>query len=1043
MNRLENLDDGITNADPNLVLVTSDSNGVAGNGYSQASFLTDTFFVFTSNATNLVSGDGNGDDDIFVKDLTTGTTLRVSLTSTNGEANGNSSFAGVTTNGQGLLFTSNATNLFAGGSGNGGFSESLFYKNLQTGAVQQVDSSSAGVHGNGMYSFGQFMPNQAEVLVTSDSSNLVSGDTNNSVDVFIKNLGTGDMTLVSSNSSGVIGNGISYASGSSSDGNIVYMLSSASNLVSGDSNGGIDTFTKNLTTGAVTRLTTTAAGAQINGNSYSVLITGDAQKMLFISDGGNVVAGDTNKGVDIFLKNLGTGAVTAVSSSSAGVVGNLASNIVTGTQDAGKVVFDTAATNLVTGDSNGTDDLYLKDTSTGALTRIFAAAPYRAGDSYTYTAQFAANDTKLVLEVDYTNTQDQQYAIAHGGVVLTTTSIYVIDLASLVSTLLTSGATGTFYDNGIATATFTDGYRFDAVSPDGQHLLLDSAQSYIDFTDPNPTLPATNAYLTTLTDTALAKTVGDAKANTLVADDHNSFMFGFAGGDTISGANGDDYIDGGTGKDYMRGYAGNDTYVVDDAGDVVKEYAGQGTDTVKSSIGYILTANVENLTLTGTANINGTGNELVNVLIGNAGNNILNGAAGADTMTGGLGDDTYIVDNAHDVVTEDAGAGTDTVISSLNYALGANIENLTLTGTATNGLGNGLNNVITGTSGNNALAGGDGNDTLNGGGGADVMKGGTGDDTYITDGGDTITEYTNQGTDTVKSSVTYTLGANIENLTLTGTSNINGTGNAFANILTGNAGNNILDGGAGADTMTGGMGNDTYVVDNAADVIVEAVGGGIDTVKTALSYSLSGTQLENITLTGSGTANASGNSFNNVLTGNGGNNVLNGSSGADTMVGHAGNDTYYVDNVGDVVTEALNEGTDLVNALISYSLTINVENLTLIGTTAINGTGNSLANVLIGNSAANILDGGTGNDTLKGGTGADTFLFGASSGVDTITDFSAAQNDHINVNAYTHGTAHTAYITQAGGDVHITLGGGNVITVTAATVADVSAHMVW
>ena len=248
------------------------------------------------------------------------------------------------------------------------------------------------------------------------------------------------------------------------------------------------------------------------------------------------------------------------------------------------------------------------------------------------------------------------------------------------------------------------------------------------------------------------------------------------------------------------------------------------------------------------------------------------------------------------------------------------------------------NDVINGDNGDDAIFGDIGNDTLNGGNGLDTMKGGFGDDNYFIDNtGDVVTEKLNEGTDKVNSSITYKLSANVENLTLTGTSAINGTGNNLNNTLVGNSAANQLNGDVGNDTLDGKSGND----------------------------------------------------------------ALRGWSGIDTMIGGVGNDSYYVENTGDVVTEKLNEGTDMVNSSVTYTLSANVENLTLAGASAINGTGNGLNNILVGNSAANQLNGGVGNDILDGGTGAnsltggignDIFRFTTKDNVNLITDYSVVSD---------------------------------------------------
>ena len=342
----------------------------------------------------------------------------------------------------------------------------------------------------------------------------------------------------------------------------------------------------------------------------------------------------------------------------------------------------------------------------------------------------------------------------------------------------------------------------------------------------------------TLSDFIEQLTLTSSDAEHLVGNDQNNEIRGNSGNDTL---------DGKGGADTLIGSAGDDTYFVDDVGDVIEE-SGSSIDTVVvEGFSYTLGNNLENLRLS-TGATNGTGNAANNLIKGNTADNTLDGGAGADTLVGNGGNDTYIVDNSSDVISERESGGTDTVLTSLNsFDLTQNsflvttpidIEVLTFTDSGNNtGVGNDSNNIITGNTGNDSLSGGAGgdvlkglagNDTLDGGSGNDRLEGGLGDDVYRIDASsDVVVEAEGEGEDTVNASVSYTLSDHVEVLTLTGSLDINATGNALANRIEANTGSNTLQGLAGDDvfidvglddTVDGGEGQDAIRLEGSAQL---------------------------------------------------------------------------------------------------------------------------------------------------------------------------------------------------------------------------------
>ena len=415
---------------------------------------------------------------------------------------------------------------------------------------------------------------------------------------------------------------------------------------------------------------------------------------------------------------------------------------------------------------------------------------------------------------------------------------------------------------------------------------------------------------------SIENALGGSGNDTLIGNGFANFIMGGAGNDTLIGGGGNDTLLGGDGNDRILGsYGDTGSYFID---------GGDGND-------YIDIWTSTNNTVNGGAGediLSGSFN--VDTLIGGDGDDSIRGFGGADTFVVDAGRDTISdLGNGADVLTVAAGATANATVTAAWTATAAT-SNSGVANISTNGMAVNLAAVTSGSAGYSitntgsatTLTGSAFADTLKGGSGIDILVGGFGNDTYVVDStADLITELLSGGTDTVISSVTQTvLAANVENLTLTGTAAINGTGNTLANTLVGNAGNNTLNGGEGADRMLGGAGNDLYVVDNTSDRVYETTttssgvdAGGIDTVQSSVSLTL-GQFVENLTLTGTAAIKGTGNSLNNTLVGNAGNNTLNGGEGADTLMGGLGTDIL----IGGAGADRLYGGLDTVEDIFKF-----------------------------------------------------------------------------------------------------------------------------
>jgi Tol biopolymer transport system component len=376
--------------------VSVDSSGVEGNSVSGwPSISADGRYVaFRSAADNLVPGDTNSLDDVFVHDRQTGVTERVSVDSSGVEGNGRSSIPSISADGRYVAFASYADNFVPGDTN---VALDVFVHDRQTGVTERVSVNSSGVEGSSHSGNSRAISADGRyVTFDSGAKNLVPGDTNGEKDIFVRDRQTGVTERVSVNSSGGQADNDCYGASISSDGRYVAFYSASKNLVAGDTNRYSDIFVHDRQTGATTRVSVDSTGAEAHGSSTGQSISADGRYVAFRSSADNLVAGDVGGWLDIFVHDRQTGVTERVSVSSSGIEGNRESGVARISGTGRWVTFVSAADNLVPGDTNGWHDTFVHDRQTGVTERVSVNSLGRAANHYSEYGLAISEDGRYV-----------------------------------------------------------------------------------------------------------------------------------------------------------------------------------------------------------------------------------------------------------------------------------------------------------------------------------------------------------------------------------------------------------------------------------------------------------------------------------------------------------------------------------------------------------------------------------------------------------------------------------------------------------------------
>jgi len=1047
----------------NLTLIGSGN--IVATGNSLANVLTantgnDTLVAGSGLAT-LVGGPGN---DTFVLNNAGDVIQDTSTTSSNTiQANfnytlptfansllltGTGALIGTANSGDDTLTSNSGADTLIGGSGN-----ETFIINNSSDVVQ--DTSTTAIN-SVLSSVNYVLPGNVNVLTLTGTAALV-GTGNAGNDLLTANSGADTLIAGNGNDTLVSATSTQIESLVGGTGNDLFVVNNAADVISIGGTHGADsiqssvsvtlpTTVNSLTLLGSANLTGAAvSGANvITGNAGSdILKAGSGSDTLIAGSGVDTLIGgsgsDTfvvNSALDV-LQSLSAAGNSLVSSVSYTLPTNVTALTLTGTANliaTGNAQTDviranagndtlTAGSGLATFFSGDGSDIFVVNNAADVVAANSDGHKYGADtvqSSVSYSLGAAVNTLILTGSANLSGTGNAVGASYSGDLLVGNAGLDILTAGIGTDTLVAGTGVATLI-GAAGPDTFVVNNVGDTVqdSLTGYSNVLVSSVSY--------TLPL-NVNALTLTGSGNLTATGNAA---------NDSMTGNSGADLLIAGAGNDTLVSGSGIDTLVGGAGADVFVISNSADVVQSASASSGNSLFASVTYVLPTNVNKLTLTGVANISGTGNASADSLFGGAGNDTLIAGSGVATLVGGLGNTTFVVNSTADVVTDTSASANNVIQSSVNFTLATNVNTLVLTGTTgLVGTANSANDTLVSNTALDTLIGGADNetfvvnntldvvqdtstaasntaqasvnyalatnvntliltgtgalkgtanagaDTLISNSGVDTLIGGSGNDTFVVNNAlDVVQDTSTTATNTIQSSVSYTLPTNVNALTLLGTGSLVATGNAATDVITANSGNDTLVAGTGAATLVGGAGNDTFVVNSSSDVVQDTS----ITASNTLQSSVSATLAANVnTLVLTGTSNLTGTSI-------GANDTLVSNAGVDTLVGGAGNDVFVVNNAADVILNAT--ANDTIESSVNFTLPSNVNNLILIGSGNISGTGNANSDILSAGAGTDTLIAGVGVATLNGGTGNDTFV--VNSGFDIVQDSTTTTSNTI------------------------------------------------